>query len=92
MQKERYNQMSHVKTAISLPESLWEQAEALAHEMAISRSRLFAIALEDLLRRRKSQRLLEQLNAAYADGPDADEHALRDAALQNQRRMLEGEW
>ncbi len=44
--------MASIKTAISLPESLFEQAEAIAREMKISRSAVVAIALEEFIRRR----------------------------------------
>jgi metal-responsive CopG/Arc/MetJ family transcriptional regulator len=38
-----------MKTAISLPDSLYKAAEKTAKAMAIPRSRLFAIALEEFL-------------------------------------------
>ena len=59
--------MATVKTAISLQESLFEQAEGLAAEMKISRSRLIAIALEEFIRRHQNRLLLEKINAAYED-------------------------
>jgi hypothetical protein len=37
-----------VKTAISIDKGLFEQAEAIAKELAISRSHLFTLALEQL--------------------------------------------
>ncbi len=71
--------MSSVKTAISVTPELFEQAEALAKEMKVSRSRLFGLALEEFIRRRENQRLLEDLTAAYAEGPDEEEIAMRRA-------------
>ena len=56
--------MTTVKTAISLPASLFEQAETLAGEMQISQSFLIEIALEEFIRRRENQQLLEKINAA----------------------------
>ena len=53
--------MTTVKTAISLPASLFEQAETLAGEMQISQSFLIEIALEEFIRRRENQQLLEKL-------------------------------
>ena len=49
--------MEHVKTAISLHKTLFEQVEALAHEMHISRSRLFVLAVEEFIRRHENRRL-----------------------------------
>ncbi len=84
--------MANVKTAISLQKELFEQAEALAHEMQISRSQLFALALEDFLREQQNRRLLRELNAAYADDPDASERNVERVMRRHQRRVVEGEW
>ena len=43
--------MTTVKTAISLPASLFEQAETLAGEMQISQSFWIEIALAEFIRR-----------------------------------------
>lgn len=84
--------MRNVKTAISIQKSLFEQVEALADKMRISRSRLFGLAMEDYLSRQQNRELLAQINAAYADDPDPAEEALRREAKRHQRRIVEGEW
>ena len=84
--------MAHVKTAVSLRKDLFEQVEALASEMKISRSRLFALALEEFLRRHQNQQLLEQINAAYDEAPDSSEQALRRRMRRQHRQIVEGEW
>ncbi|MBI1792364.1 MAG: hypothetical protein HYR60_32985 [Acidobacteria bacterium] len=53
-----------IKTAVSVHRDLLVQGEALAQEMHISRSRLFALALEEFIRRHENQRLLDQINDA----------------------------
>jgi metal-responsive CopG/Arc/MetJ family transcriptional regulator len=84
--------MANVRTAISLRESLFGQAEALAQEMKISRSRLVALALEDFIRRYQNQQLLERINAAYEEAPDPAEEALRRRMRRQHRQLVEGEW
>ena len=84
--------MAHIKTAISLREDLFEQVETLASEMKISRSRLFALALEEFLQRYQSQQLLERINAAYDEVPDPSEQALRRRMRRQHRQIVEGEW
>ncbi|MBI1922699.1 hypothetical protein HYR99_00465 [Candidatus Poribacteria bacterium] len=84
--------MANIKTAISLQKSLFEQVETLAHEMKISRSRLFVLAMEDFIRRYQSPQLLEEINAAYEDGPDAAEQALHRRMRLQHRQLVEGEW
>jgi metal-responsive CopG/Arc/MetJ family transcriptional regulator len=73
--------MAIVKTAVSIQRSLFDEADTIAQEMHVPRSRLYAMALESFIRRYRSQQLLEGLNAAYAGDLDAEEHAFLDAAL-----------
>ena len=55
-----------MKTAISLPDSIFEEAEALAQELAISRSELYTKALKAYLQQRNRSQMLETLNAIYS--------------------------
>ena len=84
--------MANVKTAVSLQKPLFEQAEALADELKISRSRLFSLALEDFIRRSHNRQLLEKLNAAYEDVVDVKEQTLRRRMRRQHRRIVESEW
>ncbi|MDP9410628.1 MAG: hypothetical protein M3P70_09020 [Actinomycetota bacterium] len=70
--------MAHVKTAISLDESLFREAEKWAEKLGFSRSQLFAKAVAAYIRERENEDLVRRLNEAHADGPDEeDEAALR---------------
>lgn len=84
--------MAHVKTAVSLEKDLFQQLESLAEEMKIPRSRLFVLALQEFLRRRQNQQLLEQINAAYDEPLDLAEQALRQRMCHQHRQIVEGEW
>ena len=84
--------VENVKTAVSLRRELFEQGEALAGRLRISRSRLFALALEEFVRRHENRQLLERLNAAYGGGADPEEAALRPARRRWHRRLVIGEW
>ncbi len=81
-----------IRTHVLIPNGLFEQAEKLARKMKVSRSRLFVIALEEYIQRRRNRELLEQINAAYADEPDAEEEAWRRKARSEHRRLVKGEW
>jgi metal-responsive CopG/Arc/MetJ family transcriptional regulator len=81
-----------VKTAISVQEALFEQADEIADEMKISRSRLFNLALEDFVLRYHNRKLLKQINAAYEDLPDPGEQERRLKMLQIQKRLVDSEW
>ena len=80
-----------VKTAISIREDLFAEAEQLAKELGVSRSQVFAMALEDFIVRRRNRQLLEALNRAYADEPTDEERALLQAMRRVQREVAD-EW
>jgi len=84
--------MQAVKTAISLEKTLFDQAETAARAMKVSRSRLFAIALQDFFEHQRSRELLAQINEAWDDEPDATEKTLRQKSRRLQRRLVDGEW
>lgn len=84
--------MQNVKTAISIHKSLFDQAEKIARKMKVSRSRLYALALEDYIQRAQNQELLTQINAAYADEPDSTERLVRRKVRSTHRRIVRGEW
>ncbi len=84
--------MGSVKTAISIPQPLFEQAEHLSREMHISRSQLYAKAVEDFIRRYESDAILAKLNEVYADGGSVGEKALGPRARARHRKLLEGQW
>lgn len=54
-----------MKFAISISDKLFEQADTLAHERKISRSALYAAAMEKYLRACEDERITEALNKAY---------------------------
>lgn len=82
----------NVKTAISIQQPLFEQAEALAKEMHISRSRLFMLALKDFIHRYQSRQLLERIDAAYDDAPAPSEKELQRHMRSSHKRIVEDEW
>jgi predicted transcriptional regulator len=81
--------MPKVKTAISVPEDLFEQMDKLARRWRVPRSRLIARAVEEFLERRKSDEITARLDRAYADKETPEENALRRHAAGAFRRLLE---
>ena len=54
-----------MKTAISLPDVLYEKAEKTASYMGISRSKLFANALEEYIIKYNGEMITRKLNEVY---------------------------
>ena len=84
--------MAHVKTAVSLPAPLFKKAETLARKLKLSRSRLFALALQEFDRRVQAREMLETLNSVYEEGPEDAESQIEEVMRRRARRRLEGEW
>ena len=56
-----------MKTAISLPDALFKQADALAKQLGIPRSQLYARALAEYLTNVGPGQITQALDAVYAD-------------------------
>jgi metal-responsive CopG/Arc/MetJ family transcriptional regulator len=84
--------MTNIKTAISIDKPLFEQMDALAHDMNTSRSRIFAMAASEFIERRKNLKLLEAINAAYDDFPDPNEASLGSEMRSRHLNMVKDQW
>lgn len=78
-----------MKTAISVPDSLFASADALARKLGMSRSRLYATALAEYVAKQRNSRVTEQLNAVYAT---EDSRVPEDLRRAQRRVMLRQEW
>ena len=54
-----------MKTAISIPDALYEDAEQTARAMGIPRSQLFARAVSEFIKRHKREEITQRLNEVY---------------------------
>jgi len=54
-----------VKTAVSLPDKLFREAEAAAKTLGVSRSQFYARALTKFLEMREPEHITTQLNEVY---------------------------
>ena len=78
-----------MKTAVSIPDDIFEEAERLAAELKTSRSQLFSRALREFVARHSTDRVTAAMNRVVDEvGTDVDEFT-REAS----RRVLERtEW
>lgn len=54
-----------MKTAISLPDDLFAEAERVAKRLKLSRSKLYARAIAEYVNTQKSKNVTERLNEIY---------------------------
>ena len=66
-----------MKTAISVPDALFHEIEKAAKESHSSRSEVFVVAVREYLEKRKSQKLLNDLNAALEVAESQEEYSAR---------------
>lgn len=78
-----------MKTAVSIPDDVFEGAERLARRTKKSRSRIFSDALKEYLARHSPEEITEAMNKAVAAIGDQKDSFVSAAA----RRVLErSEW
>ena len=78
-----------MKTAISIPDPLFEEAEATAKELGLTRSKLIQTALEEFLQRRRDAEVTRRLNKSYAENPPEPDPFLDYLVLEGMKRV---EW
>ncbi len=75
-----------MKTAISIPDPIFDAAEKAAQRLAISRSQLYARAVEAFLAAHSDEEVTRQLNEVYAT-----EESRLDPALAKMQALSIGE-
>lgn len=56
-----------MKTAVSIPDPVFDAAEELAGRLGVSRSKLYARALSEYLESHLERRITERLDEVYSD-------------------------
>ena len=78
-----------MKTAVSIPDEVFEQADQLARRMGTSRSALYARALVEFVARHDTDRVTDLMNRTLDDAGIADDEF---AAAAAQRTLQKTEW
>jgi len=80
-----------VKTAVSIPDRVFESAEKLAARLGVSRSQLYANALASLVEKHREDLITSRLNELY--GPGVEESSLdREASKLQIRSLTRDKW
>ncbi len=78
-----------MKTAISLPDDVFESADELAEQMGVSRSRLYATAVAEYVAKYRTRGLTARLDKVYSEESSGVASALRTAQA---RSVGSSEW
>jgi len=72
-----------MKTAVSMPDELFRQAEAAARRLRVSRSELYAKAIAAFLEQQEGNAITERLNRVYSRRPAKVDAAFMRAQLKS---------
>jgi hypothetical protein len=78
-----------VKTAISIPDDIFEAVERAAKRLGISRSELFTRAAAEFIGAQRDAEITRSYDRAFAEGHGDDDEFRREAS---RRALLEVEW
>jgi len=78
-----------MKTAVSIPDRVFESAEKLAARMGVSRSELYARALASLVEKYREDLITEKLNEIYGPGGEVSSLEPDVVSLQSHSLRLE---
>jgi antitoxin MazE6 len=80
-----------MKTAVSIPDRVFQSAEKLAARLGVSRSQLYAKALATLVEKHREDLITARLNEIY--GPGGEDSSLdRDSGLLQAHSLPRGKW
>ncbi len=75
-----------MKVAVSVPDPVFQAAERVCRRMRVSRSRLYATAIEAFVRQHSQEDVTEQLNRVYGSAPSKVDAAFARGSLEVLRR------
>lgn len=78
-----------MKTAVSIPDEVFEQAEELASTLKTSRSGLYARALSEFIARHSPERITDRMNEALDEAGVLDNEFAEAAA---RHTLRDSEW
>lgn len=73
-----------MKVAVSIPEDLFDSAEALGKRLKVSRSRLYATAIAEFLAKHRGGKVTERLDRVYG----TEESRLDEPLRRLQKRLV----
>jgi len=78
-----------MKTAISIPDSLFEDAEITARQLGLARSQLYVKAIREFIEHHNKDRITEKLNSLYSSENNRNE--ISDAGIESLREATKND-
>ena len=84
--------MACIKTAVSIEESVFREAENLSRRLKVSRSQFFTRAVSEYVRQCQAEDVTRRLNEVYLVPPSEEEKRILAAYKRKARKLAEGRW
>ena len=68
-----------MKTAISIPDEVFEAADRTAKKLGLSRSELYATAVREYVKRCQTENITSRLNEVYSSNDSHLDHSIQNA-------------
>ncbi|GHV62675.1 transcriptional regulator [Spirochaetia bacterium] len=80
-----------MKTAISLPDTVYFEAEETAHNLGVPRSTLYVNALVEYLQKNNRKNITKKLNEIYTDDYYKEFELIANAGLESIRELTKND-
>jgi metal-responsive CopG/Arc/MetJ family transcriptional regulator len=80
-----------MKTAISIPDNIFEDIDKLSKELHRSRSQILTDAAREYIEKLKNEKILKDLNKAYLEEETEHETELRRKGKKHYAKLLKGD-
>jgi len=77
-----------MKTAISIPDDVFREADKTAEQLGLARSQLYVKAIQEFIEHHNKEKIREKLDAVYGS-PESREEEFLDVSLNNLRKATE---
>ncbi|HVW85232.1 MAG TPA: ribbon-helix-helix domain-containing protein [Bryobacteraceae bacterium] len=77
-----------MKTAVSVPDDLFRQADAAARRLRVSRSEFYSKAIEEFLKKQSGSAITERLNDVYSRHTAKVDPALHSAQVRSLKKEV----
>ena len=80
-----------MKTAISVPDEIFESADALAGKLHVTRSKLYSMALEQFIKENEKENTTQKINEYIEKYGQPIDQAFLDFGLREMREMTKND-
>lgn len=78
-----------MKTAISIPDNIYNEAEITAKQLGLARSQLYVLAIKEFIEHHNKDKITEKLNTVFSNENNCDD--IQEIGLESLRKATEND-